>query len=193
MPVERGAQPAAQPRARDGYFYGELAPQRTDSIHRLVAHAAGGVHQLLMLTRDPGSTPRRPRNRFDPLQREGTLREHQRGRRRGTRGHSPSGDSFFLHGFRARALPVLPAVPASLLHGKEWVDGSSPSEGFPESPANWRFQLPVRRTCGHIADTSVVLATHRDVARRPATQLRRVLPDTNDEIFPADWGSSLPE
>jgi hypothetical protein len=36
-----------------------------------------------------------------------------------TRGHSSSGDSFFLRGFRARGFPVVPAVPLSSLDGKE--------------------------------------------------------------------------
>ena len=44
----------------------------------------------------------------------------------GTRGHASSGDSFFLRGFCARGFPALPAVPVSLLDGKEGVSGSSP-------------------------------------------------------------------
>jgi hypothetical protein len=32
-------------------------------------------------------------------------------------------------------------------HGKEGVDGSSPSEGFDELPANWRFALPAHQVC----------------------------------------------
>jgi hypothetical protein len=47
------------------------------------------------------------------------------------------------------------------LHGKEGVDGSSPSEGLPKVPANWRFVvvcLPNTRThSGHICGTSDAL------------------------------------
>ena len=49
--------------------------------------------------------------------------------RASTTGHSSSDVSFFSRGFRARGFPAVPAVPASLLDGKEGVDGSSPSEG----------------------------------------------------------------
>jgi hypothetical protein len=55
--------------------------------------------------------------------------------------------------------------------GKEGVDGSSPSEGLHEVPANGTFVLPESRTRGHIPDTSAVRATHRDVSRRLPTQL----------------------
>ena len=51
-----------------------------------------------------------------------------------TRDHAPSDESSFLLVFRARDFPALPAVPASLLDGKEGVDGSSPSEGFSKVP-----------------------------------------------------------
>src|SRR5205823_8859026 len=54
--------------------------------------------------------------------------------RASTRGHSSTGDSFFLRDFRARGFPAVPAVPASLLDGKEGVDGSSPSEGSAKAP-----------------------------------------------------------
>jgi hypothetical protein len=57
------------------------------------------------------------------------------------------------------------------LDGKEGVDGSSPSEGLHEVPANGTFVLPESRTRGHIPDTSAVRATHRDVSRRLPTQL----------------------
>ena len=64
--------------------------------------------------------------------------------------------------------PSTPALLAQLvehLHGKEGVDGSSPSEGLPKVPANWRLVLSVPRTRGHVSDTSAVRATHRDVSR----------------------------
>jgi hypothetical protein len=48
------------------------------------------------------------------------------------------------------------------VHGKEGVDGSSPSEGFAERPANWRFSSPSRAPRGCVAGTCLVLATHRD-------------------------------
>ena len=51
-------------------------------------------------------------------------------------------------------------------HGKEGVDGSSPSEGFNKVPANWRFvvvyPLNTRTHSGHIRGT-------RDARRRLAT------------------------
>jgi hypothetical protein len=51
-------------------------------------------------------------------------------------------------------------------HGKEGVDGSSPSEGLGKVPANWHFivvcPLNTRTHCGHICGT-------RDAARRFAT------------------------
>jgi hypothetical protein len=56
----------------------------------------------------------------------------------GTRGHSSSSDSWFLRGFRGRRLPRLPSLPASLLNGKEGVDGSSPSEAL-QKPRNRGF------------------------------------------------------
>jgi hypothetical protein len=58
-------------------------------------------------------------------------------------------------------------------HGKEGVDGSSPSEGFDKNPANQTFVLPARRTLGHISDTFLVPATRRDVSRRRATHAPR--------------------
>ena len=51
-----------------------------------------------------------------------------------TRDHAPSDKSSFLLVFRARDFPALPAVRASLLDGKEAVDGSSPSEGSVRAP-----------------------------------------------------------
>jgi hypothetical protein len=65
-----------------------------------------------------------------------------------TGGHSSSGDSFFLRDFRARGFPLFTAVPASLLDGKEGVDGSSPSEGFNESAGTPRNKRGARsRNC----------------------------------------------
>jgi hypothetical protein len=58
-----------------------------------------------------------------------------------TRGHSSSTDSSDLRDLRARGFPGLPSVPASSLDGKEGVDGSSPSEGFTEMPANRAVSL----------------------------------------------------
>ena len=64
---------------------------------------------------------------------------------------------------RARSCPP---VPPRNLHGKEGVDGSSPSEGFNETPANQHFIVADcvnRRTQnGHISAT-------RDVVRRPGS------------------------
>jgi hypothetical protein len=69
---------------------------------------------------------RRPR----PIRSSGNTEGTSHRARTSTRGHSSSGDSFVLRGFRARGFPALPALPASLLDGKEGVDGSSPSEGL---------------------------------------------------------------
>ena len=49
------------------------------------------------------------------------------------------------------------------LHGKEGVDGSSPSEGFDKMPANLHFSVVYSLNSGHISDTSAVRGTHRDV------------------------------
>jgi len=46
-----------------------------------------------------------------------------------------------LLGFRARGFPASPAVPVSLLDGKEEAVGSSPTEGF-KGPANQLVTLP---------------------------------------------------
>ena len=75
----------------------------------------------------------------------GTLREHHRGHARprtSTANYASSAESVFLRVFRARGFPALPSVPASLLDGKEGVDGSSPSEGL-KRPANQHFVLSV--------------------------------------------------
>jgi hypothetical protein len=63
--------------------------------------------------------------------------------RASTAGYSSSPDSSFLRCFGARGFPTLPSVPTSLLDGKEGVDGSSPSEGFAEIPANRAVSLSV--------------------------------------------------
>jgi hypothetical protein len=52
------------------------------------------------------------------------------GEQTGTLGHSSSGDSSFLRGFRARGFPRLPALPGLSLDGKAAVPGSSPGEGL---------------------------------------------------------------
>jgi hypothetical protein len=63
------------------------------------------------------------------------------------------------------ARPCPPVLPTNL-HGKEGVDGSSPSEGFDKVPANWHFivvcLLNTRTHSGHICGT-------RDAPRRLAT------------------------
>ncbi len=55
-------------------------------------------------------------------------------------------------------------------HGKEGVSGSSPEEGFVKCLQIATLLLSVRRTRGHILDTSAVRATHRDGSRRLLTQ-----------------------
>jgi hypothetical protein len=56
-------------------------------------------------------------------------------------GHLCSADSSNFRDFFGRRGPRLPAVPASSLHGKEGVVGSSPTEGFAETPANRSLRL----------------------------------------------------
>ena len=60
-------------------------------------------------------------------------------------------------------------VPLQNLHGKEGVDGSSPSEGFAKMPANWHCivvcPLNTRTHSGHICGT-------RDARRRLASSSR---------------------
>jgi hypothetical protein len=58
-----------------------------------------------------------------------------------TRDHAPSDESSFLLVFRARDFPALPAVPASLLDGKEGVSGSSPEEGLQSPSKRALFKL----------------------------------------------------
>jgi hypothetical protein len=64
-------------------------------------------------------------------------------------------------------------------HGKEGVDGSSPSEGFSKVPANRHFVvvcvLNTRTHSGHICGT-------RDVLRRFATSADTVLANGSDEL-----------
>ena len=61
---------------------------------------------------------------------------------------------------------VGPSSTRRILHGKEGVDGSSPSEGLPKVPANWDFivvrTLNTRTHSGHICGT-------RDAPRHLAT------------------------
>jgi hypothetical protein len=65
------------------------------------------------------------------------------------------------------------------LHGKEGVDGSSPSEGFDKVPANWHLivvcSLNARTHSGHIRGT-------RDALRRFATSADTVLSNRSDEF-----------
>jgi hypothetical protein len=61
------------------------------------------------------------------------------------------------------ARPCTP-VPPRNLHGKEGVDGSSPSEAS-EKPCNGHFCVVCFITRGHKTDTSAVRATHRDAFR----------------------------
>ena len=73
-------------------------------------------------------------------------------------------------------------VTLSNLHGKEGVDGSSPSEGFSKVPVNWHFLvaylLNTRTHSGHIRGT-------RDVSRRLATP--------SDTTLKASQIASIPE
>ena len=110
--------------------------------------------------------------------------------RTSTRGQLFSSDPFGLRRFRARGFPILPALPASLLDGKEGVDGSSPSEGL-QNPRSRGFfvqddLLFVARAVGmepfmelsgpegpyleprwRVNDASLELAARRNVARGP--------------------------
>ena len=67
-------------------------------------------------------------------------------------------------------------------HGKEGVDGSSPSEGLPKSPANWHLLLPAMARFRYFAGTRRVhfgtgghwraLAGTRDVSRHGPKRAR---------------------
>jgi hypothetical protein len=54
---------------------------------------------------------------------------------------------------------------ATSCHGKERVDGSSPSEGLRKWLQMATLVLSVRPTRGHIPDTLAVRVTHRGVSR----------------------------
>src|SRR6476619_3912845 len=74
------------------------------------------------------------------------------------RGNSEA-DSFFLRGFRARGFPPVPALPSSLLDGKEGVDGSSPSEGSfskDEAAANRGIFVAAADTVEHLLRREVL-------------------------------------
>jgi hypothetical protein len=64
-----------------------------------------------------------------------TWRKHKRAHGRPRAGYASLSDPPCLRGFRGRGDPRLPRFPPQNLHGKEGVDGSSPSEGSHESPA----------------------------------------------------------
>ena len=59
---------------------------------------------------------------------------------------------------------------ARILHAKEGVDGSSPSEGFDEMPANWHFWSPAHATRGYTAGTSLVSPALRGHAQASRTR-----------------------
>ena len=69
------------------------------------------------------------------------MREHQRGHRRAHAVTHLRAIHSSCTACVARGFPALPAVPASLLDGKEGVSGSSPEEGFPEMPAKRAVEL----------------------------------------------------
>ncbi len=112
---------------------------------------------------------------------EGTLREHQRGRRRAHAVNHLRPFPFSCADFvvaRSRACPRFP------LHGKEGVDGSSPSEGLHNVPANCVFRclfVEHEDTFGHI----LVSATQRDVWRRFATRFHRERQAASERKAPA--------
>src|SRR6476646_2198269 len=89
-------------------------------------------------------------------------------------GQSSSADPFFLRGFRARGFPPVPALPSSLLDGKEGVDGSSPSEGSfskDEAAANRRIFVAAADTVEHLLRREV-LHRRRGLLRRVEVALR---------------------
>jgi hypothetical protein len=108
------------------------------------------------------------------------LRDRQRGRgnaegtptraRTSTPGHSSSADSSDFRAFFGRRDPRLPAVPASLLDGKEGVSGSSPEEGFPAKQAFSPLLLPAfARRSVHFRSTSLLYELLGGLLR-PASQ-----------------------
>jgi hypothetical protein len=64
----------------------------------------------------------------------GTRRVQQRGKARVRAGTTTLFHSADLQGKRGRACPPVPARPTLDLHGKEGVNGSSPSEGSAKAP-----------------------------------------------------------
>ncbi len=68
-------------------------------------------------------------------------------------------------------------------HGKEGVDGSSPSEGLHKVPANRHFIVVGSLNRGHIPDTLAVRATQRDASRRLPTQPSRVVRAPSSPIY----------
>jgi hypothetical protein len=68
-----------------------------------------------------------------------------------------------------------PRAAARILHGKEGVDGSSPSEGLNKVPANWYFivvcVLNTRTQFGHICGTRDAQYARRSTTSRPASSM----------------------
>jgi hypothetical protein len=103
----------------------------------------------------------------EPRVRDGYISESTRGHARALPTHSEGPicrTNVPAHGCACTPLPPLD------FHGKEGVDGSSPSEGLPKVPANRHFvvvcSLNTRTDSGHI----LVRVTHRDVLRRLLTR-----------------------
>ena len=93
--------------------------------------------------RCPAQSSSRLKHAESETRSEGNTEGTQARARASTRNHSFSTDPFGLRDLRARGDPLLPLLPVSDLDGKEGVDGSSPSEGFEELPANRAVVLSI--------------------------------------------------
>jgi hypothetical protein len=121
----------------------------------------------------------------------GTRRVHQLGQPAGRAGEAQLEVPICRKNVIASAQLCTP-VPPPNLHGKEGVEGSSPSEGLYEVPANKDSLSSARATCGYTAGTFLVSATHRDHARRRPTRVHRNGIDARTDTRPANGLRLLP-
>jgi hypothetical protein len=73
--------------------------------------------------------------------------------------------------------------PPPHVHGKEGVDGSSPSEGYDEGPANPHFIV----VCLQNADTFPTRALQREPTRAPAEAFVARFKDELDDVEGRGW------
>jgi len=94
-------------------------------------------------------------------------------------GYSSSGDSFFLRGVRARGFPALPAVPFSLLDGKEGATVRVPQRALNKAPRPPTSQSGSPEAAGHDDSGTGAKAGTRMGARADVVEVpdRRGVPD----------------